>query len=58
MPLTYVYKCSKCGFEFEVEQRITDPPLKECKECGGELVKVIQPAGFALKGDGWFGKGR
>jgi putative FmdB family regulatory protein len=51
---TYVYECSSCKNTFEVEQRITEDPLKDC-ECGskGTLKRLIQPAGIMLKGSGF-----
>jgi len=35
-------------------QKITDEPLKVCKECGGELIKLISESSFILKGTGWY----
>jgi putative FmdB family regulatory protein len=51
---TYRYRCSKCGEETEVWQSITDPALTTHDECGGELVKVLSPAGIVLKGSGFY----
>src|SRR6266851_4330019 len=28
---TYGYRCSNCGHEFEIQQKITDQPLKPCR---------------------------
>jgi len=53
MPI-YEYVCNKCGHEFEISQRITDKPLKKCKECGGKLQKIISNTSFVLKGTGWY----
>jgi putative FmdB family regulatory protein len=53
MPI-YEYECKACGKQFEVWQKITDEPLKTCKECGGELIKLISESGFILKGTGWY----
>jgi len=53
MPI-YEYECKKCGKRMEVWQKITDEPLKECPECGGELVKLISQTSFILKGTGWY----
>ena len=56
---TYCYCCKSCGHDFEIEQRITADPLKECPECKQEeLKKVIQPSGFQQKGNGWYNKGK
>ncbi len=52
---TYVYECRTCGMVKEVEQRITEDPLKDC-DCGalGQLRRVIQPVGIAFKGSGFY----
>lgn len=52
---TYVYECSSCSDVFEVEQRITADPLKDCK-CGssGTVKRVIQPVGISFKGSGFY----
>jgi putative FmdB family regulatory protein len=52
---TYRYRCRTCGEELEVWQSITDDPLRNHDgECGGELVKVLSPAGIVLKGSGFY----
>ena len=52
---TYVYECAKCGDEFEVWQSIMDEPLRSHDHgCGGELLKVLTPAGIVLKGSGFY----
>ena len=33
MPI-YEYRCSACGQEHEVLQKVTEPPLTECPSCG------------------------
>src|SRR5688572_8813423 len=54
MPI-YEYKCQACGAELEKLQKISDPVLVECPECGKEsLVKLISAASFRLKGGGWY----
>lgn len=52
---TYVYECQKCLETFEVDQRITEDPLKDCK-CGGKgtLKRLIQPIAVMFKGDGFY----
>lgn len=52
MPL-YDYKCSKCGYVFEVQQRITEEPLKHCPKCKGPIKRLISPAGIIFKGSGF-----
>lgn len=53
MPI-YEYQCRNCGKHFEIFQRISDDPLKECKYCNGELSKLISQCAFHLKGSGWY----
>ncbi|MCL2669554.1 MAG: zinc ribbon domain-containing protein [Syntrophaceae bacterium] len=53
MPI-YEYKCNKCGKEFELFQRITDPAAKSCKFCKGSVRKKVSLSSFQLKGSGWY----
>jgi putative FmdB family regulatory protein len=54
MPL-YEYACEKCHHEFEVEQRITDAPVRICPACRSRKVKrLISQTSFVLKGSGWY----
>ncbi|MBF0555765.1 MAG: zinc ribbon domain-containing protein [Nitrospirae bacterium] len=53
MPI-YEYKCNQCDADMEVVQKITDAPLKECPNCGGQLRKLISSTSFILKGSGWY----
>ncbi|HJR06016.1 MAG TPA: FmdB family zinc ribbon protein [Pyrinomonadaceae bacterium] len=53
MPI-YEYSCQKCGARLEVMQKITDKPLKRCKNCGGKLEKEWSTSSFQLKGSGWY----
>jgi putative FmdB family regulatory protein len=54
MPI-YEYRCSACGLEREFLQKVSDPVLTRCPECGQEtLVKLLSAAGFQLKGSGWY----
>lgn len=53
MPI-YEYECGKCENQFEVEQRITDEPIKTCPKCRSKKVKkLISRTSFVLKGSGW-----
>jgi putative FmdB family regulatory protein len=54
MPI-YAYRCSKCGFEKEYLQKLSDPLLTVCPECGeSSFTKQLTAAGFQLKGSGWY----
>lgn len=54
MPI-YEYRCSNCGHEKEVLQKMSDAPLTECPACGkSSFRKLISAAGFQLKGSGWY----
>lgn len=53
MPI-YGYRCSKCGHQFEIQQRMSDEPLKVCPKCQGKLTKVLYPAGIVFKGSGFY----
>jgi len=54
MPI-YEYKCTSCGHEKEVLQKMSDAPLTQCPACGkATLSKLISAAGFQLKGSGWY----
>ena len=51
---TYEYESSKCRRVFEVRQRISEPALTTHEGCGGEIHRLISPAPFILKGEGWY----
>jgi putative FmdB family regulatory protein len=53
MPI-YEYKCRKCGKEYEIFQRITDPARTSCKFCKGPARKLISRTTFHLRGSGWY----
>ena len=54
MPI-YEYRCSACGFEKEFLQKVSDPRLTDCPECGkSTFEKLVSAAGFQLKGNGWY----
>src|SRR3981081_278200 len=52
MPV-YGYRCSR-GHHFEIQQRITDPPLTQCPECGAPVTRVFYPVGIIFKGGGFY----
>lgn len=51
---TYEYECTGCGRVFEIRQRISEAPLSTCDVCGGPVRRLLSPAPFILKGDGWY----
>lgn len=54
MPI-YEYRCSECGFQKEFLQKVSDPVLTQCPECGkATFNKMVTAAGFQLKGTGWY----
>lgn len=51
---TYDYRCPK-GHEFELFQRMSDPPEAECPECGEAAQRQLSGgAGFLFKGSGFY----
>ena len=42
------------GKQTEALQRLDEPPLTECPECGGPLRKLISAPAFQFKGTGWY----
>jgi len=53
MPI-YEYRCDDCGRVSEALQRLSEPPLTECGECGGRLRKQVSAPAFQFKGSGWY----
>ena len=54
MPI-YAYKCEACGHAKDVLQRMSDPLLTDCPDCGAPAFKKqLTAAGFQLKGSGWY----
>lgn len=52
---TYEYECQKCGYRFEKFQNMSEEPLKNCPQCGGELKRLIgKGAGIIFKGSGFY----
>jgi putative FmdB family regulatory protein len=53
MPI-YDYRCPN-GHTFEVFQRMADPPVERCQECGaGPVEKVLYPVAVHFKGSGFY----
>lgn len=53
MPI-YEYQCQECGHHSEELQRVSDPPLTTCPDCGGPYKKLISAPAFQFKGSGWY----
>ena len=54
MPI-YEYRCTACGHQFEVIQKISEAAPDKCPECHkSKLEKMVSAAGFQLKGSGWY----
>jgi len=51
---TYEYECGSCHRTFEVRQRISEPSLTTCDECGGPVHRLLSATPFILKGGGWY----
>ena len=52
MPI-YEYKCEN-GHVFDIMQRMSEDPLKECVECAAPVRKVLHPVGISFKGSGFY----
>lgn len=53
MPL-YEYQCKKCGHRFEKIQKFSDPMVKKCPKCGGQVEQVLSAPAVQFKGSGWY----
>ena len=54
MPI-YEYQCNDCGHVFDALQKMSDPALTDCPDCGKpELRKLLSAPNFRLKGGGWY----
>ena len=54
MPI-YGYACKSCEHRFDALQKMSDPKLVDCPECGeASLRKQLSAPKFRLKGQGWY----
>ena len=54
MPI-YGYACKSCEHSFDALQKMSDPRLVDCPECGEpSLRKLLSAPKFRLKGKGWY----
>jgi putative FmdB family regulatory protein len=52
---TYVYECTACGHPFELFQKMSDPPVQTCPQCGGAVNRLPGGgAGIIFKGSGFY----
>jgi len=53
MPI-YEYECANCNRRFERLQRLSDPLLTVCPNCGGGVHKAFSVPAIQFKGSGWY----
>ena len=54
MPI-YGYECTDCEHTFDALQKMSEPKLVDCPECGESgLRKQLSAPKFRLKGKGWY----
>jgi putative FmdB family regulatory protein len=52
---TYDYACENCGHKWDVEQKMSEDPIRKCPKCGKLKAKrQITGGNFILKGGGWY----
>jgi putative FmdB family regulatory protein len=54
MPI-YEYQCNACGHDWELMQKVSDPPPGHCPDCATDAVqRRVSLTSFQLKGTGWY----
>ena len=51
---TYDYQCRSCGAVTEVIHPMSEDGPSVCEVCGGQLRRVLFPAGIIFKGSGFY----
>ncbi|MEP6470161.1 MAG: FmdB family zinc ribbon protein [Chloroflexota bacterium] len=51
---TYDYQCRSCGHTIELIHSMAEDGPSACERCGGELRRVLFPAGIIFKGSGFY----
>lgn len=51
---TYDYQCRACGAVTEVIHSMLEEGPASCDRCGGDLRRVLFPAGIIFKGPGFY----
>lgn len=52
MPI-YEYKCEN-GHVFDIMQKMSEDPLKQCIECTAPVKKLMHPVNISFKGSGFY----
>ncbi|MGE4232141.1 MAG: FmdB family zinc ribbon protein [Bacteriovoracia bacterium] len=47
MPV-YEYECRSCHKIHELQQKMSDAPLKKCPDCGSSVEKLISRSSFSM----------
>ena len=60
---TYDYKCTQCGYDFEMFQSMSEDHIRKCPECEGIVRRLVSGgSGLIFKGSGFYltdyGKGK
>jgi len=57
--VTYDYECTACLHTWQIEQKISECPVRDCPKCKQEAARrLISGSGaFVLNGKGWFKTG-
>ncbi len=52
---TYDYQCTKCGFVFEVNHKISESPKVKCPKCKAKAEKILSVNNnIIFKGEGFY----
>jgi putative FmdB family regulatory protein len=51
---TYDYQCRSCGTIIEVIHPMSEDGPSTCEVCGGEMRRILHPAGIIFKGSGFY----
>jgi putative FmdB family regulatory protein len=53
MPL-YEYRCQTCDNLYQRIERVSEPSIAVCPECGGEARRLLGAPALQFKGSGWY----
>ena len=55
----YEYLCESCTSHFELRQKMSDPEVESCPECGGHVRRLISAgAGIISRGESGYSASR